>query len=323
MVIAVEDSGIGIAPDRLNQVFERFTQADPTTSRLYGGTGLGLPISAQLAQLMGGTIEASSVVGQGSRFELRLPLVAAEPGCHAELAMPSVHLSENARSLRILIAEDNTINQRLSLGMVGMLGHSAEVAADGAEAVARVIAAREAGAPYDLVLMDLQMPKLDGHGATRALRTKGLDAETLPIIALTANAYPEDIAGCRAAGMQDHLAKPLRLRDLAAKLEKWAPRPELVTDDWEQETDPELIRLYRERKRVAMAAIEAALRSGNFTGVTLKELAAQLHQIAGVAAFFGEAAVGEMSGAMEERLVAASEAEAPALLTQTLAQLAA
>ncbi len=220
--IQVRDTGIGIAPDRQAAVFEQFIQSDVTTAKRYGGTGLGLAISAQLARLMDGTISVESEPGTGTTFSLRLPLVALEsPAAPAPPSASVAPALADARSLRVLLAEDHDINRMLATAMLERLGATVVHAPDGAAAITAVEEAARTDAPFDLVLMDMQMPVLDGVEATRALRAAGHDPARLPIVALTANAYADDVALCIAAGMQAHLAKPLRIPDLKQVLDRW------------------------------------------------------------------------------------------------------
>ena len=162
------------------------------------------------------------------------------------------------------------------------------------------------------------MPRLDGLGATRRLRAGGYDAARLPIVALTANAFADDIAECCAAGMQDHLAKPMRMSDLVAVLQRWAGSTGSEPAEYEQETNPELIRMFAERKALTFQAIDEAL-GGNDLGEEKRlELAALLHQIAGIAAFFGEVELGEATSQVEQAL---KDAAAPQDAAQLLEEL--
>ena len=316
--IDVRDTGIGIAPERIGHVFNKFTQADETIARRFGGTGLGLPISAELAQLMDGKLEVTSEEGVGSTFTLKLPLVECDgPEIASQSdngdAAPFVGVDR-----RILVSEDNPVNQRLTLAMLAKAGVTADLAGDGEQAIAMIERAALDGYPYDLVLMDLQMPRLDGLGATRRLRAGGYDAARLPIVALTANAFADDIAECCAAGMQDHLAKPMRMSDLVAVLQRWAGSTGSEPAEYEQETNPELIRMFAERKALTFQAIDEAL-GGNDLGEEKRlELAALLHQIAGIAAFFGEVELGEATSQVEQAL---KDAAAPQDAAQLLEEL--
>jgi signal transduction histidine kinase/CheY-like chemotaxis protein len=218
--VSIVDTGIGISPEQLPRLFKRFTQADSSTTRRYGGTGLGLAISKQLAELMGGTLDVSSAIGTGSTFSLVLPLLAAaQPAMPA--AAPRAPLLLEFERRRILIVEDNVINQRVAEHMLLKLGHTADVARNGREALDRLGASH-----YDLVLMDCQMPEMDGFEATAQIRNRTslvLD-HGIPIVAMTANAFEEDRERCLAAGMNDFLAKPVNRQSLADMIEKWSPR---------------------------------------------------------------------------------------------------
>jgi CheY-like chemotaxis protein len=218
--IAVQDTGIGIAADRMGRLFQPFSQGDASTARQYGGTGLGLAISKRLAELMGGTMWVESEVGHGSTFhatvtveEIEAP--AAPPPPPAQVASPTMLLAERL-PLRILLAEDNVVNQKVALRMLDRLGYHADLAATGIEAVEAV--KRQS---YDVVLMDLQMPEMDGLEATRHIRADA-PAQQPRIIAMTANAMANDREHCLAAGMDDYVSKPVRLEDLRAALERAA-----------------------------------------------------------------------------------------------------
>jgi hypothetical protein len=220
VAIEVADTGIGIAPDRVSQIFESFTQGDTTISRQFGGTGLGLTISAMLAELMGGGIAVRSDLGLGSVFTLTavLPLAeaAALPSSEAaaDLALPA--------GLRVLVAEDNRTNMMIVRKMLGGAGVTLIEAGTGAEAVALCAACEP-----DLILMDISMPVMDGLEATRHLRAteaaRGLPRR--PILALTANAFGEDREACREAGLDGFLVKPLARKDLFAAIRAHVPTP--------------------------------------------------------------------------------------------------
>ena len=207
--IIVRDTGIGIAPHALARLFQRFAQADSSTSRRYGGTGLGLAISEQLVTLMGGRITVETDVGVGSSFAITLPLAHGFGPAIDDADSQVGDLDLLGKALRILVAEDDEVNRLVIGAMLASLGHRCDMVVDGREAVAQV--QRE---HYDLVLMDLQMPELDGIAASQAIRALPGDVARTPIVALTANAMLEDRATCRAAGMNDYVAKPVSLRQL-------------------------------------------------------------------------------------------------------------
>jgi len=209
---AVSDTGIGIEPSAQARIFERFTQADSSTTRHFGGTGLGLSISRSLVELMGGTIGFASTVGVGSRFSfiLRLALAEGRRECEAE----STSIAKLTAPFPILVADDNAINVKVIGSMLQSLGLSCEVAADGCEAVRNCLSR-----DYTAVLMDCQMPVMDGFEATRQIRAAG--RTTLPIIAVTAAASDRDRKQAVAAGMDDFLTKPIRRAELAGVLARW------------------------------------------------------------------------------------------------------
>jgi signal transduction histidine kinase/CheY-like chemotaxis protein/HPt (histidine-containing phosphotransfer) domain-containing protein len=217
----VIDTGIGMTTETQNRLFEKFTQADSSISRQFGGTGLGLAISRQLVELMDGTIEVDSEAGRGSRFSVTLNLPPAWDSAPAVVAepVPAAAAAEAAapRSLRILVADDNRINQRLVCTLLESAGHTADVVGNGREAVEAVLKTR-----YDGVLMDVQMPVMDGVQATRRIRALPPPQRDVPIIALTADALSGADDRYRAAGMDAYLSKPLSPATLFQTLERLA-----------------------------------------------------------------------------------------------------
>jgi len=202
----VSDTGIGIAESQRDRVFEAFGQADSSTTRRYGGTGLGLAITARLVALMGGSITLSSVPGVGSRFGFTALLAAADPVPAAGAAEPEA--ADHPRPLerlRVLVAEDNPVNQTIAITVLERMGITATLVADGRAALQAV-----ADGAFDVVLMDMQMPELDGVQATRAIRALGASVAQPWIIAVTANAFEQDRQRCLAAGMDDFVAKPYK-----------------------------------------------------------------------------------------------------------------
>jgi signal transduction histidine kinase/DNA-binding NarL/FixJ family response regulator len=213
--IEVRDTGIGIAPEKLDTLFGRFAQADSSIHNRFGGTGLGLAISQRLVELMGGEIGVESVEDVGTTLWLTITLPCIDRSALAEKEAASGPESQKA-GRHILVVDDVDLNRELVTALLAPLGHIVHQASDGAEAVTAV-----ASTDYDLVLMDVQMPGMDGLGATRAIRAVDRFAE-LPIIAMTAQALPAQIETCHVAGMNDYLAKPITLAALTAAIEKWA-----------------------------------------------------------------------------------------------------
>jgi CheY-like chemotaxis protein/HPt (histidine-containing phosphotransfer) domain-containing protein len=216
----VTDTGIGISPAALARLFEPFVQADESTTRRYGGTGLGLAITRRLAELMGGAIGVASEQGKGSRFWFTARLEAGPAAAPA--AAPE--RPQRGRALpagpggRVLVAEDNLVNQTVAARMLEKIGYVVDVVGNGQEAVAAL-----GRTEYAAVIMDGQMPVMDGYEATRAVRAMETGARHTPIIAVTASAMPEDRLRCLAAGMDDFIAKPVTPEQLAAVLGRWAP----------------------------------------------------------------------------------------------------
>ncbi|MEL6878577.1 MAG: ATP-binding protein [Pseudomonadota bacterium] len=223
--ILVADTGIGIEPDAQETIFAAFAQIDDAAASERGGTGLGLAICRQLTELMDGTLTVRSIPGKGSAFTLTLPLLIADDAPTISSSPKQVEPSGYFADRRILLAEDFDINRELLGQMARRLGLELTMAEDGAEAVEMVELAQRDGHPFELVLMDIRMPRMDGLEASKALRAKGFDQAGLPILALTANAFEDDVATCIEAGMQEHLAKPISIETLRMALERWLPDP--------------------------------------------------------------------------------------------------
>ncbi|SFH92402.1 PAS domain S-box protein [Methylobacterium brachiatum] len=214
LLCSVQDTGIGIPADKRDRLFQRFSQVDGSIGRDYGGSGLGLAISKALVERMGGAIDAKSEIGQGSIFWFALDLpIAAEPAIGFEPSSSAgVRLGR-----RLLLAEDVPLNQDLARAILERAGHSVDVVGDGAAAVTAVQVKT-----YDLVLMDIQMPGMDGMSATRRIRALDGVAARVPIVAMTANVLPEQLTEFRAAGMDDHVGKPFRQEALLSAIDRWS-----------------------------------------------------------------------------------------------------
>ena len=213
---AVRDTGIGIPADKQQRIFEAFTQADGSTTREYGGTGLGLTICTQLVQLMRGQMWVESAVGQGSTFHFTVRCGMQRQPVPERMLATRQTVGEARRLLRILIAEDNVVNQRLAARLLEKQGHSVTVVDSGLATLATL-----AQQPFDLVLMDVQMPEMDGLEATAAIRAQ--EQETgrhLPIIALTSHAMQGDQERCFAAGVDAYISKPMKVDELYAAIDR-------------------------------------------------------------------------------------------------------
>jgi len=316
----VRDTGVGIPAKAQTHIFEAFAQADGSTSRKFGGTGLGLTICSQLADLMGGRLSLDSQAGSGSAFHLDLPLTPTTAPSDEKVASEGDTLHFD--NVRILVAEDNPINQKLTRFMLEHLGIEVIIEADGKAAYQRL-----QSTPVDLVLMDCQMPEWDGLTTSKAIRAWEADHHRgrLPIVALTANAMAGFAEICKQAGMDDYLSKPLREDDLAATLQRWLPDRvtrkqveqdivaavpatagavtetafdlakirRLCRDDAPQVA--EMLHLFINSTEPLLASqAEAALaRDG-------RQCARQAHQIKGAAAYIGATEMAELAAAVEQ-----------------------
>ncbi len=216
MRFAVRDSGIGLSPEGMARLFKSFSQAESSTARKYGGTGLGLVISLKLAELMGGTLTTTSDgPGRGCTFSFSI-LAPAVIGAATQPARAKAHLDPQMAArhpLRILLAEDNVVNQKLAMRLLSQMGYAADLARNGVEAVVAI--ERQ---PYDVVLMDVQMPEMDGLQASREITRRWPAGDRPRIVAMTANAMQGDREECMAAGMDDYVTKPIRVDALVAAL---------------------------------------------------------------------------------------------------------
>ena len=239
---SITDTGIGIRSDQTLALFAPFVQADTSTTRKYGGTGLGLSISKQLVEMMGGKIGVDSRAGEGSTFwftavfDIPSGPAITQPLPHP-VAVAPCSVARARKGARILVAEDDRTNQRVLLGQLQKLGFEARAVASGLEAV-EALRLAEAGAPFELVLMDCQMPVMDGFEATRRIRE--LRGRDIPIVAVTADAMAGDRERCLCEGLNDYISKPVEMRQLAEVLAKWLPeRPSREASQMAEVPSPE------------------------------------------------------------------------------------
>jgi PAS domain S-box-containing protein len=321
---AVSDTGIGIAPSAQKRLFAPFTQADASIARRFGGSGLGLTICRRLVALMGGALTLESEPGRGSTFAFTVPARAVQ-GIVSAPRPPAAPLVPHPVRGRVLLAEDSRSNQLVAAAILRRAGFSVEVAADGAEAVRRA-----AGGRYDLILMDMQMPGLDGVVATARIRTLPPPACEVPIVALTGSASPADRDAAFAAGMNGHVAKPLDPMALLGAVDEALAgcQPERMAAP---DTDPplldraaleelrggiepgrlpQLIAVFAEETEERLALLAAARAAGDTA--TLGRLA---HALKSAAATFGAAALARRAGLIEEACRAGDAASADRLAT--------
>lgn len=222
IAFAISDTGVGIPPEKIDDIFRPFTQADASVAQRYGGTGLGLAISSRLAKLLGGAIEVSSRVGHGSAFTLTIPLLTAQEKDAATKTAKSAPTTPDqkryAADKRVLVVEDNPDVRSLLGRVLRGMGLGVDFAENGFLACEKLLASMQSDAPYDLVFMDIQMPEMDGYQTTGRLREAGWQG---PIVALTAHAMVGDREKCLAAGCDEYLSKPVQFKDLQAVLSRF------------------------------------------------------------------------------------------------------
>lgn len=299
LTVHVHDTGIGIDPS-LTDVFAPFQQADSSTTRKYGGTGLGLAISRELARAMGGDIGFRSSAGRGSSFWFTGVFRAGTgtaPTGQAEAVAPEPPAA--VAPLRVLVVEDNRVNQLVATGMLTALGHTTDTAEDGLAALAVL-----ERASYDLVLMDVQMPRMDGYEATRAIRAREGDGKRTVVIAMTANAVAGVRERCLEAGMDDFLTKPVDLRHLSRTLSRWFADEgplDLARLDMLRDMDPtdtsyldRVTGRFEESTRAAAEDLRTAVEAGDAAA-----LRAHAHKLAGGAGNLGAVQVASLARELE------------------------
>ena len=321
---SVRDTGIGIPADRMDRLFQSFSQVDPSTTRHYGGSGLGLAICKRLVELMGGTIWVESEVGEGTVFYFTIRTRALpdhvlktsgelKRGIDQITPAPTILPSAPARPLRILIAEDNIVNQKVTGLLLDKLGYRADVVNNGLEAIEAID--RQ---DYDVILMDLQMPGLDGLEATRRIRQR-LEPSRQPwIVAVTANAFKEQRELCLAAGMNDYISKPMRLEELSTALSQVVPHAAVVTTDRiSAEMPDEIVTLFFADSRSRLAGMREAIRNGD-----AERLRREAHSLKGSAYTVGAKSAGSICERIERLAVDGTLSEAEPLIAQVETALA-
>ena len=218
--VSVSDDGIGISEEQQKALFRRFSQVDGSITRRFGGTGLGLAICKQLIELMGGEIGVESREGAGATFWFTVSLAMAAPDSLVPAIAATIASLRTTPGYSILLVEDVEVNQDLAKAVLQRMGHRVDIASDGEEAVEKV-----RDGDYDLVLMDVQMPVMDGVTATKAIRASGHRNATIPIVAMTANVMPQQISALREAGMDDHVGKPFKAAGVQEIIGRWARKP--------------------------------------------------------------------------------------------------
>jgi PAS domain S-box-containing protein len=307
LTVSITDTGIGISPERSALLFQDFVQGDGSINRQYGGTGLGLSISRRLITLMGGDIGVASVVGQGSTFHFTLPLIEAEPEIDADAAQgPSEPHVVTPRA--ILLVDDLSINLEIVGEMLRSAGHRVTFASDGPSAIAAYRQDR-----HDLILMDVQMPDMDGLETTRRIRDLDGQARQVPVIALTANVFSQQIESYRDAGMNDHLGKPLHRDALLAMIERWTSPAERdagsASTDAEagppaldRKCQSELARLIGVEKAHELLMRFREELPDRFSSAAPEALKADAHALASTAGLLGFAKLSAAAGALEQAI---------------------
>jgi PAS domain S-box-containing protein len=314
---SVTDTGIGIPKDKQERLFRRFSQVDGSIRRKFGGTGLGLAICKHLVELMGGEIGVESEEGVGSTFWFDLTLPQGDMSDLKADAGPQEKIAPSRRA-RILLVEDLDLNQELAVHILSRAGHVVEVASDGAEALQAV-----QRASYDMVLMDIQMPVMDGMTATARIRELSGPVQHIPIIAMTANVLPEQIARFKEAGMNDHVGKPFRPTELLDAVERW--QPEIVMTEpytvpargqeghgLDRAIFDELVDLIGEQRSFALLGRLEKLLSSRCEGppaTDLTQIASEAHAMVSVAGMLGFKELSDASREVERACLTGAPVE--------------
>lgn len=315
LLLSVIDTGIGIAADRLEAILKPYQQDGKSVPSRSGGQGLGLAITDQLASAMGGKLVVHSKQGVGSSFTLRLPLrlplshpshsrtarVRTLPYSEHVLLPHPLPLATPLAGSHVLLVEDDEVSQHLFATIAPRLGIKVSCVPNGEDCLHAIECAQADSQPFQAVLMDVQLPGIDGLETTRRLRARGYDPINLPVIALTGNAPPEFAEQCQNAGMQSHLSKPVSSLALARELAKCLVPPTDGAAYAEHSARKDLAQRYVRRKSLVIASLRASLDNQPET-TDWEALAEELHRLAGVAAQFGESELGEMSRALEQSI---------------------
>ncbi|SCY72676.1 hybrid sensor histidine kinase/response regulator [Microvirga guangxiensis] len=303
--ISISDTGIGIAPEQHSRLFKRFSQGDPSIRREFGGTGLGLAISKRLVELMGGQIGVESEFGKGSTFWIELVLP------HGEMPVSQstpADIPLTTKQARVLIVEDVDINRELAQTLLEAAGHTVDVVSNGEEAIASI-----KSRSYDLVLMDIQMPGMDGLTAIRAIRALDHPCRNVFVAAMTANVLPQQVRDCLQSGFNDHIGKPIRRDDLLRKMSEWLPCAE---NHVAPEASPSDGHFFQEKHfadfRDTIGAegishwlrrldeqLRATFASQDFMSLERREIAKTAHAITSQAALLGFSELAELCTALE------------------------
>ncbi|WP_413575568.1 ATP-binding protein [Bdellovibrio sp. HCB290] len=320
LLFEIVDQGVGFDLETKSRLFQSFSQGDSSMTRKYGGTGLGLAISKQIVEMMNGTIDVDSVKGIGSRFFFDVTL--GLPGTDSDIKKISSLKPVMPLQGRVLIAEDNLVNQKVVSEMLSTMGCSSQVVENGYDAIGALLTEK-----FDLILMDAQMPGMDGYEATRRIRKgqAGEDNRYIPILATTANAIKGDIELCLEAGMNDYISKPISYNDLAFKISKWIKAGSQIGKPLETESSnrkfaqhgdkllQEVAVIFNQDSPILVANMKTAAAVGD-----IKQVAALAHNLKSSAAYLGALRLKEIAERIESLDVESTDRQQVSLLVESL-----